>query len=84
MYGFRTVSAKWMKDWQATLEEAGNKVGVANLALFHRNEDGSRGGVHGDVFAVVGSRRALDGVGKIFVWKVFHARIAQTGVWKSL
>ena len=23
MYGFRTASANWMKDWQATLEESG-------------------------------------------------------------
>ena len=60
MYGFRTASANWMTDWQATLEEGGCKVGVANPALFHRSEDGSRGGVHGDDFAVVGSRRALD------------------------
>ena len=35
MYGFRTASANWMKDWQATLEEGGYKVGVANPALFH-------------------------------------------------
>ena len=64
MYGFRTASANWMRDWQATLEEGGYKVGVANPALFHRSEDGSRGGVHGDDFAVVGSRRALDRMGK--------------------
>ena len=43
MYGFRTASANWMQDWQATLEEGGYKVGVANPALFHRSEDGSRG-----------------------------------------
>ena len=49
-----------MRDWQATLEEGGYKVGVANPALFHRSEDG----VHGDDFAVVGSRRALDRMGK--------------------
>ena len=64
MYGFRTASANWMRDWQATLEEGGYKVGVANPALFHRSEDGSRGGVHGDDFAVVGSRRALNRMGK--------------------
>ena len=52
-----------MKDWQATFE-GGYKVGVANPALFHRSEDGSRGGVHGDDFAVVGSRRVLDRMGK--------------------
>ena len=67
MFGFRTASANWMKDWPATLEEGGYKVGVANPALFHRSEDGSRGGVHGDDFAVVGSvgsRRTLDRMGK--------------------
>ena len=32
--------------------------------MFHRSDDGSRGGVHGDDFAVVGSRRALDRMGK--------------------
>ena len=64
MYKFRTASANWMRDWQATLEEGGYKVGVANPALFHRSDDGGRGGVHGDDFAVVGSRRALDRMGK--------------------
>ena len=37
---------------------------VANPALFHRSDDGSRGGVHGDDFAVVGPHRALDRMGK--------------------
>ena len=60
MYGFRTANANCMRDWQATLEQGGYKVGVANPELFHRSDDGSRGGVHGDDFAVVGSRRALD------------------------
>ena len=60
MNGFRTASANWMRDWQATLEEGGYKIGVANPALFHRSDDGSRGGDHGDDFAVVRSRRALD------------------------
>ena len=64
MYGFRTASANWMRDWQATLEKGGYKVGVANPALFHRSDDGSHGRVHGDDFAVVGSRRALDRMGK--------------------
>ena len=64
LYGFRAASANWMRDWQATLEEGGYRVGVANPALFHRSDDGSRGGVHGDDFAVVGSRRALDRMGK--------------------
>ena len=62
MFGFRTASANWMKDWQ--LEGGGYNVRVANPALFHKSEDGSRGGVHGDDFAVVGSRRALDWTGK--------------------
>ena len=64
MYGFRTASANWMNDWKATLEEGGYKVGVANPPLFHKSEDWSRSGVHGDDFAVVGSRRALDRMGK--------------------
>ena len=64
IYGFRTASANWVRDWQATLEEGGYKVGVANSALFHRSDDGSRDGVHGDDFAVVGSRRSLDRMGK--------------------
>ena len=58
------ASANWMRDWQATLEQGGYKVGVANPALFHRSDDGSRGGVHGDDFAVVGPRRAWDWMGK--------------------
>ena len=38
MYGFRTASANWQGDWQATLEQVGNKVGVANPALFYNAE----------------------------------------------
>ena len=52
------------RDWQATLEQAGYKVGVANPALFYNAEECCRGGVHGDDFVVVGSRRALDRMGK--------------------
>ena len=36
MYGFLTASANWMKDWQATLEEGGYKVVVANPAVYTR------------------------------------------------
>ena len=60
MYGFRTASGNWQRDWQATFEQAGYKVGVANPALFYNAEECCRGGVHGDDFVVVGSRRALD------------------------
>ena len=75
----------WMKDLQATHEEGGYKVGVANPALSHRSEDGSRGGVHGDDFAVVGSLTSCIGPdGKDFVWQVLHARVASTWVWKSV
>ena len=66
MYGFRTASANWQRDWQATLEQAGYKVDVANPALFYSAE-GCRGRVHGDDSAVVGSRRALDQMGKYSV-----------------
>ena len=67
MDGFRTASANWMRDWQATLEEGGYKVEVANPALFHRSEDGSRGGVHGDDFAVGGLTSCIGPDGKDFV-----------------
>ena len=76
MYGFRTASANWMKDWQATLEEGGYKVGVANPALFH-SKDGSRGGVLGDDFAV-GLTSCIGPDGKDLVWQVFHARVAES------
>ena len=39
MHGFRTASVNWMRDWQATLEQAGNKDGVANPALFYNAEE---------------------------------------------
>ena len=56
MYGFRTASANWMKGLQATLEEGGYKVGVANSCIVaQKRKWESRGGVHGDDFAVVGS-----------------------------
>ena len=58
MYGFRAASANWINDWLATLEKSGHKVGMRILHC------GSRGGVHGDNFAVVGSRRALDKMGQ--------------------
>eukprot|EP00971_Amphidinium_carterae_P342637 6482014-Amphidinium_carterae.1 len=35
MYGTRTASANWMKDWQQLLRGAGYSVGVANPALFY-------------------------------------------------
>ena len=60
MYGFRTASANWRR----TLEQAGYKVGVANPASFCNAEARCRGGVHGDDFVVVGSRPALDRMGK--------------------
>ena len=60
MYGFRTANANWQRDWQATLGQAGYKVGVANLALFSNAEECCQGGVHGDDFVVVGSRRVSD------------------------
>ena len=52
-----------MRDWQATLEQGGYKIGVANAALFHNAKECCRGGVHGDDCVVVGSRRALDRLG---------------------
>ena len=58
------ASANWQRDWQAMFEQGGYKVGVANLALFYNAEECCRGGVHGDDFVVVGSRRALDRMGK--------------------
>ena len=64
MYRFRPASANWQRDWQATLEQGGYKVGVANPALFHNADERCRDGVHGDDFVVVGSRRALDRMGK--------------------
>ena len=64
MYGFRTASANWTRDWQATLERGGYKIGVANPALFYNAVDCCRGGGHGDDFVVVGSRRALDRMDK--------------------
>ena len=65
MYGFRTASANWMRDWQATLEQADYKVGIANPALFYNAKERCRGGVHGgDDFVVVGTRQALDQMGR--------------------
>ena len=34
MYGFRTASLNWQRDWQATLEHSGYEVDVAIPALF--------------------------------------------------
>ena len=34
--------------WQATLEQGGHKIGVANSALIYNAEERCRGGVHGD------------------------------------
>ena len=39
MYGFRTASANWQRDWQATHEQAGYKVGVANPTFFYNTEE---------------------------------------------
>ena len=59
-----------MRDWQATLEQGGYKIGVANPALFYNAEERCPGGVHGDDFVVVGSR-------------VLHARNTPTWFWES-
>ena len=58
-----------MRDRQATLEQGGYKIGVANPALFCNAAERCRGGAHGDDFVVVGSRRALDRMGKTLSWK---------------
>eukprot|EP00971_Amphidinium_carterae_P218885 4344830-Amphidinium_carterae.1 len=64
MYGTRTASANWMKDWQQLLGGAGHSVGVANPALFYNATRRARGAVHGDDFFVLGNASALDEVGK--------------------
>ena len=69
MYGFRTASANWQRDWRATIEQAGYKVAVANPASFYNAEECCQGGVHGDDFVVVGSRRALDRMGNTLYGK---------------
>ena len=48
----------------ASLKKVAAKLVLRILCMFHRSDDGSRGGVHGDDFALVGSRRALDRMGK--------------------
>ena len=53
MYGFRTASANWQRDWQQCLVAAGYRVGLANPALFFNQVEKSRGVVHGDDFVVV-------------------------------
>ena len=62
--------------WFAQPVQIGKEIGTLRLgklatklvwpdpALFHSAEEGCRGGVHGDDFAVVGSRRALDRMGQ--------------------
>ena len=57
MNWFRTASANCQRDWQAALEQAGFKVGVANPALIYNAEECCRGGVDGDDFVVVGWAR---------------------------
>ena len=56
-----------MRDWQATLEQGGYKIGVANLALFYNAEKHCRGGNQGDDIVVVGSRRALDWMATLYL-----------------
>ena len=63
MYGCRTASANWMKDWQRLLSSVGCVVGVANPSLFHNADTGARGAVHGDDFVVLGKPRALKMIG---------------------
>ena len=63
MYGCRTASANWMRDWQALLGSVGCTVGTANPALFHDASQGVRGAVHGDDFVVLGRPRALKMIG---------------------
>ena len=79
--GDRQASAIWMRDWQATIEQGGYKIGVANPALFYNAEERCRGGVHGDDIVAVGSRRALDRMGKTLSGKYFLRESHRLGFW---
>ena len=69
MYGFRTASNGWQKDWQELLQAAGYEVGMANPALFFNKGKDARGGVHGDDFYVLGDRASVDHIGQVLASK---------------
>ena len=69
MYGCRTASANWMRDWQQLLSSVGCVVGVANPALFYNAEKKVRGAVHGDDFVVLGPPSSLKMIGKTLATK---------------
>ena len=70
MYGFRTASANWPRDWQATLEQAGYKVGLTTPAFFYKQTNVAEAGVHGDEFCCGWLASSLGPDGKNFIWQV--------------
>ena len=71
MYGFRTATANWPRDWKKTLSEVGYAVGQATSALLHDEAELSRRSVHGDDLLLESARPA----GTDTALKVFNAGV---------
>ena len=76
MYGFRTATANWPRDWKKTLSEVGYAVGQATSALLHDEAELSRRSVHGDDLLLESARPA----GTDTALKVFNARVPPFGI----
>ena len=62
-YGFRTATANWQRDWQATLEKLGTRF-VWQIPLCSTMQKNVAEAEFTEDFVVVGSRGALDRIGK--------------------
>jgi hypothetical protein len=64
-YGTQDASAIWQDDYAELLKENGYATGTSNAAAFYSKDSDARALVHGDDFAVLGDRIALERMDKL-------------------
>jgi hypothetical protein len=64
-YGTQDASAIWQDDYAELLKENGYATGTSNAAVFYSKDSDARALVHGDDFAVLGDRIALERMDKL-------------------
>eukprot|EP00959_Pyramimonas_sp_CCMP1952_P389167 8154186-Pyramimonas_sp.AAC.1 len=60
MCGTQDASAIWQRDYTAVLQDDNHAAGIADPALFYKQEDDCRSLVHGDDFCALGGDDALN------------------------
>ena len=81
MYGFRTASANWQRDWQATLVQGW--CGKPRFVFFIMQKKVAEAECTETTLLWLARVEHWTGW-QDFIWQVLHARIAQTWFWESL